>query len=153
VRVISCFKVKPRLTQFQRKNNITPVHNTFRLCIHRADTKQLLQANKWPSDILISEWFFSNKNPISAVNLQSESTLAIESSVSNDTSDCVVRNGPIQTGSGSYFNSNPLNDSSVNMGDLDDTILFNADNSLSIVVANVGDVVDNVHTTNIVQNG
>jgi hypothetical protein len=31
------------------------------LCINRADTKQLLQASQWPSDILISEWFFSRK--------------------------------------------------------------------------------------------
>ena len=61
VRVISCFKVKPRISIFQRENRIKPAHSTFRLCINRADTEQLLQASKWPSDILISEWFFSRK--------------------------------------------------------------------------------------------
>ena len=73
--------------------------------------------------------------------------------MSIDTSDCVARNGPIQAGSGSYSNSNPLNDSSVNISDLDDTILFNADNSLPVVVANLGAAVDNVFTNQVVQNG
>ena len=58
VRVVSCFEVKPRLTQWQRERQIQPAYKTFRLCINRADNKQLLNAESWPEDIFISRWFF-----------------------------------------------------------------------------------------------
>jgi hypothetical protein len=78
VRAISCFKVRPRLTDYQRQHNYS--HNTFRLCINRADTKLLLQANKWPSDIIISRWVFSGKSDNGTVNTGTETSHANQSS-------------------------------------------------------------------------
>jgi len=52
------------------------LHATFRLCVNQADAKQLLQASKWPSDILISDWFFSNKNRTATDNMHTGSNLA-----------------------------------------------------------------------------
>jgi hypothetical protein len=125
VRVISCFKVKPRLTLFQRNNNIKPAHSTFRLCINRADTKQLLQAEKWPSDILISEWFFSNKSHGSINKNYNGSNiinrpLVIEDSAEGST-DCIARS--IVAIRGNSGETNLLNESPV---DMDATIIFNA---------------------------
>ena len=38
IRIVPCFKVKPRLTAWQRRNNISPTdHNTFRICILEQD--------------------------------------------------------------------------------------------------------------------
>ena len=61
IHVVSCFKVKPRLTVWQRRNNISPTdHNTFRIFILKQDSSRLLQADIWPSDIPISPWFFKS---------------------------------------------------------------------------------------------
>jgi len=62
VRVISCFKVNPRLTRYQLRNNITIVdRHAFRLCINRADSKLLLQPEKWPPDVVVANWYFARK--------------------------------------------------------------------------------------------
>ena len=67
VRVVSCHKVKARRTLHERRNNIVPTdHNTFRLCIFKDDVDALLVADKWPSDIAVSEWFFTGKKSQSA---------------------------------------------------------------------------------------
>jgi hypothetical protein len=66
VRVVTCFEVKARLSAWQRKRQIQPNRKAFRLCINRADNKQLLNAELWPEDISISKWFF--KPPVEAVN-------------------------------------------------------------------------------------
>jgi hypothetical protein len=47
VRVISCFEVKPRLSEWQRRANIIPSdRKTFRLCINKDDTDKLLDAEQ-----------------------------------------------------------------------------------------------------------
>jgi hypothetical protein len=61
VRVITCHEVKPRQSAWQRKKKISPSNRAFRLCINRADNNLFLQENVWPSDILISKWYFANK--------------------------------------------------------------------------------------------
>jgi hypothetical protein len=81
VRVISSFKVKPRLSDYQRRHNY--LHNTFRLCINRADSELLLQADKWPSDILISRWSFSGKSDIENNNNVVEISQANQTSLGN----------------------------------------------------------------------
>ena len=88
VRVISCFEVKPRRSTYQRRNNYSPTdHKTFRLCINREDSKSLLDADKWPSDITISAWFFKSTTIATSssagnANGQSSSS-AVLSSVDN----------------------------------------------------------------------
>ena len=66
VRVLSCFKVKPRLTAWQRELNKPTDHNTFRLCINRADKSLLLNSDAWPEDIIITNYFFKSSNRPSA---------------------------------------------------------------------------------------
>lgn len=61
VRVISCFRVQPRPTPEERRNHTVPDHGTFRLCIDSEDRLRLLDADKWPSDIIISRWFFKQQ--------------------------------------------------------------------------------------------
>jgi len=62
IRVVSCFKVNPRLTAHERRSGIEPTdHKTFRLCIYRDDVDALLVADKWPDGIVISNCFFSGK--------------------------------------------------------------------------------------------
>lgn len=65
VRVFSCFKVKPRLTAWQRRNNIVARHSTFRLCINKADQNALLNSDMWPEDIVITRYFFKNSSQAS----------------------------------------------------------------------------------------
>jgi len=36
--------------------------------INSVDTDQLVQANKWPTDVLISDWFYSDKSNKSHVS-------------------------------------------------------------------------------------
>jgi hypothetical protein len=60
--VLGCYKVKPRRTFYQRQHGIQPTgRNTFRLCIPREDTKRLLDPQKWPAHILITEWQFKKR--------------------------------------------------------------------------------------------
>ncbi len=70
VRVVSCHMVKPRLSiklrEYLQSNNLEPDHNTFRLCIYKADNESLLVADKWPTDITISTWFFKETSHLSA---------------------------------------------------------------------------------------
>ena len=55
VAVVSCFQVKPR----RRRNEEGAINDrkAFRLCISADDQERLLDANKWPKSIAISEWF------------------------------------------------------------------------------------------------
>jgi len=59
VNVITCYKVKPKRSPWQRQVGITPVdRNTFRLCVAREDVKKLLNDDMWPEHISISSWTF-----------------------------------------------------------------------------------------------
>lgn len=57
VRVLTCYKVKPRTTRWQRTHNVQPDHHAFRICVNRADNTKFLNETKWPADITISRWF------------------------------------------------------------------------------------------------
>lgn len=62
VSVISCHKVKPRRSAWQRQSGIMPRgRNTFRLCVASEDTGKLLDAERWPEHISISRWFFTKR--------------------------------------------------------------------------------------------
>ena len=62
IRVLSCHSVKPRRSRWQRESGITPQgRNTFRLCIPREQSGQLLKPDIWPSHVTISPWIFSKK--------------------------------------------------------------------------------------------
>ena len=58
VTVINCYQVKPR-----RRRNETEVTDriAFRLCIKAADRDKLLDADKWPENICVCEWFHTKK--------------------------------------------------------------------------------------------
>ena len=59
VSVISCHKVRPRRSAWQRQAGITPTdRNTFRLCVAREDVDKLLKAENWPEHISVSSWTF-----------------------------------------------------------------------------------------------
>lgn len=60
VRVISCYEVKARMSNWQRKHYTLPDHRTFRLCINKMDSDLLLNPDDWPADIVISRWHFKN---------------------------------------------------------------------------------------------
>ena len=63
VRVLSCYELHPRRTRKQKENSVYPFdRKTFRLCINKADSELLLRAEKWPSDISISAWFFKRSD-------------------------------------------------------------------------------------------
>jgi len=62
VRVVTCYEVDARLTAWQRKRkDFKPDHRTFRICINRADIKPFLKADAWPTDVVVSRWYFSNR--------------------------------------------------------------------------------------------
>jgi hypothetical protein len=63
VRVIQCNETKPRRTYPERQMNKPVDRKAFFLCINKADTKLLLNAEKWPADISISTWYFASKKP------------------------------------------------------------------------------------------
>lgn len=59
VNVITCYKVKPRRSPWQRQSGIIPTdRNTFRLCVDREDVDRLLNDENWPEHISISSWIF-----------------------------------------------------------------------------------------------
>ena len=66
--VISCFEVKPRLSQWQRQRKIQPKRKTFRLCINRVDSERLLIVDFWAEDISISKWFFKAPSETTSIN-------------------------------------------------------------------------------------
>ena len=53
VRFVSCNEVKPR-----RRRNETTNGKAFRLCINRDDRQLLLDADKWPAYVAVSDWIF-----------------------------------------------------------------------------------------------
>lgn len=61
VRVIACNETKPRRSYRQIRDNVMPEHKAFYLCINKADTELLLDADKWPSDVSVSAWYFKKK--------------------------------------------------------------------------------------------
>lgn len=72
VRVISCYPVKSR----HRRSDVEGVETNrqaFRLCIVSDDCNRLLDAEKWPKHIVISEWFFK---PTVVANSEVRGTLA-----------------------------------------------------------------------------
>lgn len=147
VRVLSCFKVKPRLSMFQRTNGIEPAHSTFRLCINRGDTKQLLQAHLWPSDILISEWFFSKQVRSSNDKQISGSNIVVSDPPADDVAKVV--DNAIKTLRGNAAELGLLNESPV---DMEATILLNAATCNS-PAASDGCVRVNLDSTRIDYNG
>lgn len=63
VKIISCFKVKPRRAKWQKDAGIIPSdRNTFRVCIDRDDEKDFLNENIWPQKIAIFRWTFKKQN-------------------------------------------------------------------------------------------
>jgi hypothetical protein len=62
VRVIKCNETRPRRTYRQVRDNVTPDHKAFHLCINKADSKLFLDADKWPADISVSAWYFKKKD-------------------------------------------------------------------------------------------
>jgi len=59
VRTVSCNEVKPR----RRRNATDPSSSkAFRLCINRDDRDHLLNADKWPAYVGISDWIFKPSN-------------------------------------------------------------------------------------------
>jgi len=64
INVISCFEVKPR--RRRDEEGVIDDRKAFRLRIRADDQDRLLNANKWPNSIAISEWFF--KQPSQATS-------------------------------------------------------------------------------------
>jgi hypothetical protein len=84
VRVISCHKVKPRRTYKQKRDNIYPNdHNTFRLCIYKADSNLLLNPEVWPDDISISTYYFKPKKSDDQSKQRDEQPMAAGGSTSD----------------------------------------------------------------------
>jgi len=60
--VLGCYDVNPRRTNWERQRGITPVdRKTFRLCIPREDCERLLDPQRWPAHISVSQWRFKAK--------------------------------------------------------------------------------------------
>ena len=68
INVISCFEVKPR--RRRDKEGEIDDRKSFRLCIRADDQDRLLDANKWPNSIVISEWFFKPSTKIVSFNMR-----------------------------------------------------------------------------------
>jgi hypothetical protein len=59
VRLVSCIQVNPR----RRRNDSDSFSSrAFRLCINRDDRELLLNADKWPAYVAISDWIFKPPN-------------------------------------------------------------------------------------------
>jgi len=59
VNVITCYKVKPRRSPWQRQVKIMPAdRNTFRLCVAREDVDKVLNDEMWPEHTSILSWTF-----------------------------------------------------------------------------------------------
>jgi len=77
VRVISCFKVDARMSNYQRKRYKEADHKTFRLCINKADRDLLLNPDAWPADIIVSTWVFKPRPDIEAGSEPQQSTESV----------------------------------------------------------------------------
>jgi hypothetical protein len=63
VRVVSCFETIPRRSKKQSQREEVPKdRKAFRLCILQADRDNLLDADNWPANITISNWFFKGQS-------------------------------------------------------------------------------------------
>ena len=82
VNVISCFKVQPRRSSWQKKAGIVPKdRNTFRLCIASEDVKKLLNDEAWPAHISISTWSFKKAQTVGARNVETDRRHLLSSTV------------------------------------------------------------------------
>ena len=95
VNVISCFEVKPR--RLRSDSSDTPVldRKAFRLCISEDDIELLLNPEKWPAHIVISEWFFKPKrtDQTSMKRARSELETRPDNVPSSETAESVINNG------------------------------------------------------------
>ena len=94
VRVVSRFTTRSRLTARQRRNSVVLTHRTaFSLCIYSNVTPALLDADKCPKTIIISDWHFKAID-----NPQSVRSTAIDDVGSNNRNSFdkvfVVANNP-----------------------------------------------------------
>ena len=90
VRVLTCFKVKPRLPMRLRERNITVNHSTFRLCINKADQHLLLNSELWPEDIVIKRYFFKNAGQTHGATGGPTADAAATDAVSTDPTDSTL---------------------------------------------------------------
>ena len=60
IEVLSCYKAQPR--RRWREETSVDDRNAFRLCICEKDRDRLLDANAWPTSVLISDWVFKKPN-------------------------------------------------------------------------------------------
>ena len=82
VRVLTCHAVNPRRSYRQKQNDIYPTdRKTFRLCINKADSKLLLNPEKWPADIAISAWYFKKDNKDTIADVHQSSGVSTEQTV------------------------------------------------------------------------
>jgi len=98
INVISCFEVKPRKRRSDSGDD--PVcRKAFRLCINRNDRDQLLEANKWPANVVIYDYFFTSKNqtsaktPVSTVYNGNTGNATTTTELSADSSSVVTQHG------------------------------------------------------------
>jgi hypothetical protein len=57
IEALSCFEVKPR---HRRSEEFTGNRKAFRLCIRDTDRFRLLDADRWPDSVKISDWIFKH---------------------------------------------------------------------------------------------
>ena len=58
VKVVSCFEAKSRRRRGESAD-ITD-RKAFRVCVYENDLERLLNADRWPDSISISEWYFKS---------------------------------------------------------------------------------------------
>ena len=73
VRVVSCFPARTRRRRSDKEDE-EPNRHAFRLCINSADCHLLLNPDKWPKNVTISEWFFKSNEPNEPAQLNTNKT-------------------------------------------------------------------------------
>ena len=68
VTVLSCHRVQPRRSRWQREQKIVPDdRSAFRLCIPREESGKMLNADAWPEHVAITAWRFGKKKDADVV--------------------------------------------------------------------------------------
>jgi len=59
VAVLSCYKVDPRRRRKETKEQAKKDRSAFRLCIKTEDQDKLINADRWPEYVIVSDWYFA----------------------------------------------------------------------------------------------
>jgi len=120
VEVLSCFRAEPR----RQPNETVPISDrrAFRLCIADSDRDRLLDADKWPDSVTISQWYFRPPSDVRRLGAARPAALPAAGSSTTAVASAAVATAIVPASPKPAMRSDT--DMDLNVADVDDTTVL-----------------------------